>query len=175
MRKILILSFAGLLFFTGCSSSQRKTISLINNQGLSITNKNDIVLPVLSLIHLEKDEIINKDAKLLMNQMPQEIKNYLDTEKYKINSFSLDHPYLLLNKNYQKPVTVQIAVGDKESVVFWDYEWGEDQHEIVFDLDIYDGDFEGQLGVLINILKTENDIVKEYESYFFVFENKKGD
>ena len=166
-----------MLLIASCSNKPYNDIdhiTLVNNQGISISNATDIVLPIQSYISLNRDDFIGTEVPLHGEYLSLEMTQLLLDGNYTINDFSLEHPYLLLNKNYEKPIIIQVAVGHETSIVSWNYFWEEEENEVLFDLNVFE-DYMETLGVIINLFKVENNVISEYESYFFVFQNFKED
>lgn len=166
-----------ILILAGCSS-KRETVDLIDNKGIFITNGEEITLPVLSLKKLDGQAIINMPYEEGIRFFPEDLEKYIFDKSISINRFSLEDINIMLNKNYKKPVMLQVSIGDGSGVAInWDHEWTDSEPELIFDITHqFSQNFPdaNTLGVIISVFKLdEENIVTEIESYFMAIENTK--
>ena len=177
MRKVtkyLVLFSVSVLVLGGCSE-KREVTDLVDNKGIFLTNGAETTLPILSLIELDSNLALNKTYDEGIRFFAPKIEEYLFDDQVPINRFSLEITQLMLDRNYQKPVIIQVDIGTGiDGSILWSYEWIEDE-PIIFDITHqFNDNFPDAevLGMVISIFKLdEEDIITEVESYFMAIQN----
>lgn len=171
---LILVSIA--IVLSGCQS-RREIIELTNSRGFALTDNAGTILPIVAFEIVDQDELLHAPYQPIDGATHLELGELFRDSNVPIQQFSLSHVNLMLHQNYEKPVILQITIGRPDDSTLWDHVWEEGQ-EAVFDISGHFGEsrWNEPLGILITILRLdENDIVVEYERYFFIIQNMEED
>lgn len=168
--KTILCVFTALTLFVGCTIP-REEIKLTDNKGIFLSDGKSQTLPIRELEVINNESVLNNLYKE-NEQLPSEFMMLYDEYQKKnipIHRYSLNNVHLLLNRNYEKPVFLQIVIGTDENSSQWYYEWKKDS-EISFDIDNHISD-KNPTAIYITAYKLDDeDIIVEYESYLFLIQ-----
>lgn len=162
----LPLTILLLLFLFGCNTTtnENNIVQMKNNQGIYFSSSNTLY-PVYSLKALDTSGLIGESQNDTDLERTLLMTFYKEKElKIPINELSINaEAKLFLNKNFKKPIHVNIIYSDLEREVIIPYNWEEDY--VQFDINNFKTDV--VYTFQISYIKKESNAINHIETYMF--------
>lgn len=164
MKKIKFLIVILMFLMVGCNTNGKNNITMQDNHGMFINDEN-ILYPIYSSIAIDSANLIG----LANEKLESAILGNFYTQKEKlnipINELTIKgNAKLLLNKNFKKPIFINVIYSDGEKEIIVPFEWKNDDY-IQFDINnlkkntVYT--------FQISYMSKNDDVLNKIESYMF--------
>ncbi|MDY6062478.1 MAG: hypothetical protein SPI53_01595 [Erysipelotrichaceae bacterium] len=164
MKKIKFLIVILMFLMVGCNTNGKNNITMQDHHGMFINDEN-ILYPIYSSIAIDSANLIG----LANEKLESAILGNFYTQKEKlnipINELTIKgNAKLLLNKNFKKPIFINVIYSDGEKEIIVPFEWKNDDY-IQFDINnlkkntVYT--------FQISYMSKNDDVLNKIESYMF--------
>ncbi|NLC54687.1 MAG: hypothetical protein GX769_02235 [Erysipelothrix sp.] len=167
LRRIALTAMV-LIFLFGCSSLnfEENQIQIHNNQGIFF-NKDNELFPIYSLKSLDSSDLIGSelDDESLKDSLLEIFYNGKEGLDIPINELSVNQELkIFLNKNFKKPIMINVIYSDTEREIIIPYEW-EDENYVQFDVNNLKRNVVYTFQV--TYIKQDDNVIKNIETYIF--------